>query len=241
MTRWPLLILVVAIIVAVGALLVGRSLAQDKGAEGQEDHAGHRHEGPVNHSFADVARFEERFEGPERAEWQRPDEVVAALKIEPGSVVADIGSGTGYFSRRFAAAVGPRGTVFASDIEPNMAAYVRDRADREGQANIVPVLASTDDPRLPDGGVDLVFICDTWHHIGDRVDYARRLRTDLAAGGRVVIVDFHKGELPVGPPPEHKLSPDDVKADFAQAGYRLVAAPDFLPYQYVLVFAPDAG
>jgi ubiquinone/menaquinone biosynthesis C-methylase UbiE len=190
----------------------------------------------ADHSFADVERYAARFESPERAAWQKPDEVVAALGVKAGMTVADIGAGTGYFSRRFAQVVGPAGSVFAVDLEPNMLVYLRQRAEQDGQANLIPVLASQDDPRLPDGSVDLIFICDTWHHIRDRVNYARRLQQDLAPGGRVVIVDFLPGELPVGPPPEAKLSADQVKAEFAQAGYRLAGSPDLLPYQYVLIF-----
>ena len=201
---------------------------------------GHGHAGPVDHSFADAEGWAERFESAEREEWQMPDRVVEALGLEPGDNVADIGSGTGYFTRRFAAAIAPGGTAYAADVEPRMAEYARRRADEDGQRNLVPVLASYDDPRLPDGSIDLIFICNTWHHIQDRVDYARRLAGDLAAGGRVAIVDFVAGELPVGPSPEHKLSAEQVVEEFRQAGFRRVASHEFLPYQYVLVFSPAA-
>jgi SAM-dependent methyltransferase len=210
---------------------------EEPGAESpaEADHA-LRHQGPADHSFADAESWAARFESAERDAWQMPDRVVEAMALAAGASVADIGSGSGYFARRFAAAVGPTGTVYAADVEPAMAEYVRRRADEDGQRNLVPVLASFDDPRLPDGAIDLVFICNTWHHIRDRVDYARRLAGDLAVGGRVAIVDFLPGELPVGPGPEHKLSAEEVTAEFRQAGFRPVARHDFLPYQYVLVF-----
>ncbi len=199
-----------------------------------------RHEGPADHSFADAESWAERFESAERDEWQMPDRVVEALGLEAGASIADIGSGTGYFARRFAAVVGPSGTVYASDIEPAMAEYVRRRADEDGQRNLVPVLASYDDPRLPNGSLDLIFICNTWHHIRDRVEYARRLAGDLSAGGRVAIVDFLPGELPVGPKPEHKLSADEVAEEFRAAGFQQVGAHDFLRYQYIRVFMTPA-
>ena len=141
----------------------------------ETDHA-LRHEGPTDHSFADAEGWAERFESAERDAWQMPDRVVEALAVEPGAGVADIGSGTGYFARRFATAVGPAGTVYAADIEPAMAEYVRRRADEDGQRNLVPLLASYDDPRLPNNSLDLIFICNTWHHIQDRVEYARGWR-----------------------------------------------------------------
>ncbi|MDH3403541.1 MAG: methyltransferase domain-containing protein [Acidobacteriota bacterium] len=205
------------------------------GAEGEH---GLRHDGGIEHSFDDAEAWAARFEGAERDVWQLPDEVVAALELTPGMTVADVGSGTGYFARRFARAVGSEGTVFAADVEPEMGAYVRKRADEEGQANLIPVLASYDDPRLPDGAVDLVFVCNTWHHIRDRVDYARRLAGDLAPGGRVAIVDFVKEPLPVGPDVEHKLTAEEVIGEFVAAGYRLAGSDDLLPYQYLLIFEP---
>jgi ubiquinone/menaquinone biosynthesis C-methylase UbiE len=205
--------------------------------EEEEGHV-HRHRGPMDHSFADVERYAAMFESPERAEWQKPEAVVEALALRPGMVVADVGAGTGYFSARFAAAVGQGGAVLAADIEPAMIDYLRDRAEREGLGNLVPVLASTDDPRIPAGLADLVFICNTWHHIGDRVEYARRLSADLAPGGRVAILDYLPGDLPVGPPAGHKMSAAEVEAEMKQAGFRLADAPDLLPYQYLLVFEP---
>ncbi len=199
----------------------------------------HREQDPTQQSFADVERFRALFESSERDGWQKPFEVIRALGVQPGATVADIGAGTGYFARRWAVAVGREGTVFAADLEPNMVVELRASAERDGLANLIPVLASADDPRLPDGTADLIFICNTWHHIANRVAYARRLKRDLAPGGRVAIVDFYKRALPVGPPPPHKLTAGEVQAEFEAAGYRSAKRIDeLLPYQYVLVFEP---
>ena len=195
---------------------------------------------PADHSFADVDRYRAIFESSERDAWQKPDELIRALGVQPGMMVADIGAGTGYFARRFAVAVGKEGTVFASDLEPKMVTELRDRADKDGLSQLVPILSSAGDPRLPDGFSDIIFICDTWHHISDRVEYARRLKNDLAPGGRVVIVDFYKRDLLVGPPPEHKLAEGEVQKEFDEAGYRLLGSLDLLPYQYVLIFEPQS-
>lgn len=195
----------------------------------------------VGHSFGDTERFVQMFEDPARAAWQKPAEVVAALHIAAGQAVADIGSGSGYFTLPFARAVGPKGKVFAVDIEPGMIEHVRKRAREERAEAIEPVLAAPDDPKLPPGSTDLVFICDTWHHIGGRVAYLRRLRPDLRPGARVAIVDFDKRPLPVGPPPEEKLAREEVVNEFREAGFSLAEEQTFLPYQYFLVFKVSDG
>jgi ubiquinone/menaquinone biosynthesis C-methylase UbiE len=192
----------------------------------------------THHSFDDVEHWKAVFDDPARDEWQKPAELVKALAIRPGMTVADLGAGTGYFSRHLSTAVGPDGTVFAVEPEPKLLAYLRERAEREKTANVVPVLASLDDPRLPPRSVDLVLVVDTFHHIDHRVAYFRALRRALRSGGRVAIVDWHKRPLPVGPPPEHKLDRDQVVDEMRAAGYALAAEPDVIPYQYVLVFAP---
>jgi ubiquinone/menaquinone biosynthesis C-methylase UbiE len=186
--------------------------------------------------FDDPAYWSTVFDDPARAAWQKPDELVAALALRPGQCVADLGAGTGYFSRLLSAAVGPEGTVLAVDPEPNLVAHLRARAEREGAANVVPVLASLDNPRLPGGLVDLVLIVDTYHHIDDRVAYFKRLRRALRPAGRIAIVDWQKRPLPVGPEMEHKLAREQVVREMERAGYRLTEEPSLLPYQYFLVF-----
>lgn len=206
----------------------GHTWRPDEGA-----HGAHRG-GPLVHGFEDTEKYVAMFESPERAAWQKPDEVVAALAPKEGEVVADIGAGSGYFTRRFAAKVGPKGTVYAIDIEPGMLAAVRKDAKERKLDNIIPILADLDDPNIPPGGVDTVFICDTVHHIADRPAYYRRIAAALRQGGRIVIVDFHERDAPVGPPTEHKLSAEQVTAELAEAGFQVVRTHDLLPHQYVL-------
>jgi ubiquinone/menaquinone biosynthesis C-methylase UbiE len=188
--------------------------------------------------FDDPAYWSKVFDDSGRAAWQKPEELVAALGLRPGQCVADLGAGTGYFSYLLSAAVGPTGTVLAVDPEPNLVAHLRERAEREGSANVVPVLASLDNPRLPAGLVDVVLIVDTFHHIDDRVAYFRRLRQALRPPGRIAIVDWQKRELPVGPEMDHKLAREQVVREMETAGYRLIEEPSILPYQYFLIFQP---
>ncbi len=197
-----------------------------------------RHDATSHHSFADVEQWSTVFDDPSRDAWQKPAEVVAALGLHPGMTVADLGAGTGYFSRHLSAAVGPEGTVLAADTEPNMVARLRERAEAERTVNVVPILASADNPRLPAHATDLVLIVDTFHHIDDRLTYLRGLRRCLRPGGRVAVIDWQKRALPVGPPLEHKLAREQVVEEMKAAGYALVGEPGLLPYQYFLVFRP---
>jgi len=115
-----------------------------------------------------------------------------------------------------------------------MVSYLRERAAREGLSNVTAVLASGDKPNLPEP-VDLILIVDTYHHIGDREVYFRRLAESIKLGGRVAIIDF-KPNSPEGPPMEFRFPPDKFKAEMGNAGYRLAAQHDFLPRQHFLVF-----
>jgi len=174
------------------------------------------------------------FDDPARDAWQMPDRVIAALACKPDRIVADIGSGTGYFTVRLARSVAK---VYGSDIEPGMVSYLARRASREGLANIVSVQASPDSPNLPEP-VDLILIVDTYHHIGKREAYFRRLTASLKPGGRIAIVDF-KPDSPEGPPAEFRFSPQQIESEMSAAGYTLAAKYDFLPRQNFLVFAPN--
>jgi cyclopropane fatty-acyl-phospholipid synthase-like methyltransferase len=190
---------------------------------------------PMHSQFDDAERWAKVFDDPERDAWQKPAEVVRALKLAPDASVADIGSGTGYFAVRFARAV-PQGRVYGADLEPDMVRYLNERAGREKLANLRSHLAAAEDPKIP-AAVDLVIVVDTYHHIGSRERYFGGLRASLKPGGRVAIVDF-KPDSPVGPPRRHRIAPERVRTEMEGAGYRLAEEHGFLPYQYFLVFAP---
>jgi ubiquinone/menaquinone biosynthesis C-methylase UbiE len=173
---------------------------------------------------------------PARDEYSKPAEVVAALSLREGDVVADIGSGTGYFTLRFARAVGERGRVYAVDVSPDMVRHLNRRLRDEGVTNVVTVLSDPDDPLLPDGSIDRIVIVNTWHHVRDQPAYLEKLKGMLRPGGQIVHIDFHKRKTPVGPPLAEKIAREDLVAQMEAAGFRLAAEHDFLPYQYFLVF-----
>ena len=169
--------------------------------------------------------------------WQQPERVVQALDIVPGARVADLGSGTGYFTFRLADATGQEGRVYAVDIDEQLVEYLAERAREEGYSQVAVVQAEPDDAKLPDGGVDLVFTCNTYHHIGERDAYFRRLRASLRPGGRVAIVELRPAWYTRFFP--HATSSDLIEQEMADAGYRLVERHDWLSRQHFLVFSPS--
>ena len=180
-----------------------------------------------------------RQESSERAAWQKPDEVVAALALEPGERVADVGCGPGYFTVPIAKAVGPAGKVWAVDIEPRMLARARQHAVVAGLANIEYVHCVADDPLLPAGVVDTILIVNTFHHFSDRRAYVAKLRNALVRGGRIVNIDFipkPQEQRGFGPPLEMQLPRETVDADMAAAGLRPVKVHEFLPEQYFVEY-----
>lgn len=215
---------------------------QEGGHSSHHDDHGHGHgddDATMHHGFTNPEEWSERWDTPERHAWQQPEKVVEFLQLEPGDTVADIGAGTGYFTVRLARAVGAGGRVLAVDIESEMLEFIADRAEREGVGEQVQtVLAEPDDPKLPDGRVDTILTVNTWHHIDDRIEYLGLLSRDLAPDGRLVIVDFREGELPVGPPAGHKIPREELIAELRRGGFELADELTTLEHQYVLSFRP---
>jgi predicted methyltransferase len=175
-------------------------------------------------------------EDPARDGYQKPHEVVMALGLKPGDIVADIGSGSGYFALRFAQHVGATGRVDAVDVSPDMVLHLNRRVRDLGLENVRTILAPPDDPLLAPRSANDIFICDTWHHIENHAQYLGRLKAALKPGGQVIIIDFQKKPTPVGSPPEMRIAREDVIKEFTANGFRLVKEHTFLPYQYFLVF-----
>jgi ubiquinone/menaquinone biosynthesis C-methylase UbiE len=190
-------------------------------------------------SFGDVDHWVKIFDSESRGEWQKPLRVLEALGITNGDRVADLGAGTGYFTGLLTTQVGNEGKVYAVDIEQALLDHILTRFD------VVPerlelIRADPDDPRLPAGEIDLVLIVNTWHHLGKRSKYIRKLAASLTPEGRVVVIDYREGELPVGPPPDQKVGRAAVIAEFEKAKWSLVSENVTLPYQYFLTFYPPA-
>ncbi|HKC12459.1 MAG TPA: methyltransferase domain-containing protein [Vicinamibacteria bacterium] len=190
----------------------------------------------MHHLHRDAQAYIAMLEDPARDAYQKPNEVVAALGLKAGEVVADVGAGSGYFAVRLAQSVGPTGAVYAVDISPEMIVHLNRRIRDAGIQNVQTILAAPDDPLLRDASVDRFFVCDTWHHIADQEAYLTRMKRMLRPGGLVVMIDFQKRELPLGPPLAMKIAREDLIRQMEGAGFELLREHTFLPYQYFLVF-----
>ena len=190
---------------------------------------------------SDLQKYIELLEKPERDKEQKPDEVVKALAITDYMMIADIGAGSGYFTRKFVWAVQDKGMVYAVDTEPVLLRYNEEMVEHlHTPYNAKFVVAKEDDPLLPANKVDLVFLCNTVHHLEKRTDYFRKVQAALAKNGRVAIIDFwtdgRAGDL--GFSPEHLVARETVISEMTAAGYALSKEHIFLPKQYFLEFVP---
>ena len=175
-------------------------------------------------------------EGPDRAAWQRPDEIMDALRIGEGSTVADLGAGGGWFTMRLADRVGPNGKVYAEDVQSQMIEAIKRRVARaQLQNRVFPILGTEADPRLPEP-VDAVLIVDSIHEMQQPVVVLRNVASKLKPQGRIGIIEFKKDGWGPGPPMAERVDPELVMRDAEAAGLRFVSREDFR-YQYMLIFS----
>lgn len=175
-------------------------------------------------------------EGPDRDAWQKPDQIMDAVAIADGSVVADIGAGAGWFTMRLARRVGPNGRVYAQDVQRQMLEAIRRRVAREGLRNVETRLGMGSLPNLPERSLDAVLVVDVYPEVEDRVTFLRNLAAALEPGGRIGIVNYKPGRGGPGPAPNEgvRVESASVEADARAAGLRVIAK-ESLPYHYLLV------
>ena len=177
-------------------------------------------------------------DAPDRDLWQRPDLIMDAMGIADGSVVADIGAGSGWFTIRLARRVGPRGMVFAEDVQQEMINAISRRVSREGFNNVKLVVGSFSDPKLRAQSLDAALMVDSFHEVDaiHRVTMLANLGKALKPQGRLGIVDFRLDGTGPGPAPEERVSSDVVIEAAQKAGLKLIRQEPFLEYQYFLIF-----
>jgi len=214
----------IVLLAALCVILAGSALAEDQ----------HQHRRPD-----DIKQYLENLDSTERDRYQKPADVIDALRLKPGMAVADLGSGSGYFTRRFIEAVTETGMVYAVDVEPEMLAYAKDSVIHMHTAYTAEfILAQPDNPKLPFESVDLLFLCNTIHHLENRSKYFSDLKSSLKPGARIAIIDFYPDERSgdLGFPKHHLVARDAVIQEMAAAGYQLAREHSFLQKQYFLEF-----
>jgi len=172
-------------------------------------------------------------EGAERVERMQVPRVVDALQLKPGMKVADLGSGSGLFTRPIAKAISPGGVVYAVDIDPALLKIVGRSARDAGLTNVEAVVAAPEDPRLPQP-VDLIFICDTLHHISGQGAYMKTLRKHVRSGGAVVVIDFSE-EWPEGHEPM-RYTLQQLDGWMSDAGFSRSASFEWLENSFFVVY-----
>jgi ubiquinone/menaquinone biosynthesis C-methylase UbiE len=190
------------------------------------------------HGPADVQSYIQSLMSDERIADLKPDRVIAALMLPEDAIVADLGCGPGVFTVPLAQVV-RKGVVYAVDVEPQQLDALRQRLIEEDLHNVVPVLASFSTPHLPPARLNLVLLVDTYHHIEDRVEYFRRLRTVLRPGGRIAIIEYKPGEPVAGPPIEAELPEGLRQEELQAAGFSLLRGFDIHEHHDFEVWVPS--
>jgi predicted methyltransferase len=199
----------------------------------------------INDPFKDpdVAKFVGTFEGESREIFTARDKVVAACDLKPGMIIADVGAGTGLFTRLFAKAVGPEGQVYAVDIAPKFLEHIQKTAREAGLKNVTPVLCNQDSADLPPNSVDLIFVCDTYHHFEFPQRTLASLHRALKPGGRLIVVDFIRepGKSREWILNHVRAGQDEVEKEITTAGFKKTGeVKDLFKENYLVVFEKAA-
>lgn len=177
-----------------------------------------------------------------RAELEKPEKVIEAMEIRQGMTVAEIGAGTGFFSRRLAEAAGPAGKVYAEDIQPQMIDLLKKNIAKEKLANVVPLLGTETDPKLPAAGIDRILLVDVYHEFQKPEPMLAAMRASLAPGGTVTLVEYRlEGETAAHINIKHRMSVEQVLAEWSRAGFTLVKQSEALPTQHLFIFSGKRG
>jgi len=174
---------------------------------------------------------------PERIEEEQPDRALDVLKIQPGSVVADIGAGSGYFTTRLARRVGPSGRVYAVDIQPEMLRLLDLRLKRDNLTNVTLVQGQIADPQLSPATLDLELMVDVYHEFSAPQTMLRHLREALKPNGRLVLLEYRKEDRSIPIREDHKMSVAEAKLEVEAEGFTLSQVDESLPRQHILIFA----
>jgi ubiquinone/menaquinone biosynthesis C-methylase UbiE len=178
---------------------------------------------------------------PEREKEERTDKLLEALALKPGEVVADVGAGSGYYTFPMAKQVGPKGKVYAVDIQKEMLDLIRTRMKARKLDNVEPVLGTETDPKLPAGKIDTILLVDVYHEFAYPYEMTEAMVKALKPGGRIVFVEYRLEDPKVPIKLVHKMTQKQVKKEMAPFPLEHVKTIDTLPWQHVIVFRKKAA
>ena len=178
----------------------------------------------------------EWLERAERQQEENPERALRILAVQPGSTVADVGAGSGYYTVRLSQLVGPTGKVYANDLQPGMLQILRSRLDRDRILNVEPVLGAIDDPKLPPNAIDLILMVDVYHEFSEPQAMLRHMRDALKPTGRLVLLEYRAEDPRVPIRPEHKMTVAQARLEVEAEGFTLSTVNEDLPWQHILIF-----
>lgn len=179
-------------------------------------------------------------ERPEREAEENSTLLLASLKVKPGDAVADIGAGTGYYTRRLAKLVGEHGIVYAVDIQPEMLDLLTNKMAQAGLTNMIPVLGTLTDPKLPRAAVDLILMVDVYHEFSHPYEMTAAMVAALKPGGRIIFVEFRGEDPNVAIKRVHKMTEAQVRKEMAGFPLTWVGTQSVLPMQHIIAFRKPA-
>lgn len=179
--------------------------------------------------------------GAMRDSWQMPDEVIASLQIQPGTRIADLGSGNGYFTFRLAEATGSHGVVYAIDVDEEALADLDATSQTRGVSHVETVVAGEDDSGLTPASVDLIFLCNAYHHLSDRTSYFADLKQALRRDGRIAIIELDDAPWFIPFMSSHQTQAETIDAEMTAAGFMRHTTYEFLEYQNFQIYSPTVA
>ena len=216
------------LIFALVVLLAGAVWAQTPGVHPL---SGRRYAQPMSVAGADW------LDRAERQQEEDPQFALRLMKVAEGSTVADIGAGSGYYTVRLARLVGPKGRVYANDLQQGMLDLLKRRVERERLANVELVLGTESDPRLPPASLDMALMVDVYHEFSQPQAMLRRIREALKPDGRLILLEYRGEDAWIPIRPEHKMTVAQAKLEVEAEGFTLASVNSRLPWQHLLVFA----
>lgn len=233
--RRPRFVVVLSVVAALALGSAGCSRATHTGGASTTDppgtYMGRALATPMSYQGADW------LDRPDRETTERPEHVLDVLGVKDGMTVADVGAGSGYFTVRIARRIAPRGHVLATDLQPEMLDLLRTKVAAAKLTNVVPVLATESDAKLPRGELDLVLMVDVYHELPKPAQTLAQVRASLRPEGRIALVEYRAEDPDVPIKPEHKMTLVQVRRELEANGFVFRSSDESLPQQRIIVFS----